>query len=258
MARPPAARAPRPAGPALIQGERPAVSSAARPVLNLDESAMFTWILNPFRLDVYLTPKGPKVLPVPLPVPHAGGINRAAENMAARGKVAGALPQGDPAGALAYYAREGWIAVPHDFEVITYVGTGGRQRKLVREPGYVRAFQTRQGWAHLPIWSRPYQAGNQVLFEHDHQGRWESLDLMRRDLIGDLDPNALMSLREHLLDCYRRVRAKKHGFGPEERRIYKAKLQAFTEFDLDPIDFDADTDEDGETDDTPNQDAAAS
>ena len=240
-----------PTGPVFIEGEAPVVAAARKQALNLPESVCFTWMLNPFALDVYLTPAGPKVLPRPLAVPHAGGVGRATENFAARGKVVGSIPQGDVAPALVAYGKDGWLPVPENFECIVFRPGQGRQRKPEKARGYARRFTNRQGqsvW--LELWRRPYMVGNRVSFDVDQQGRWETLELMREQLLGPFDRNALIELRERLLNHYRRVQHKKTGFGPEDKRLYALKLEAFKAYDLYPFTVDAADSEDVEDTDS--------
>lgn len=223
-------------GHAPMLGEALPESSRQAPVLNLEESPPFTWVFDPFKLDVYETTTGPKVLPVPIPVSHAGGINRAAPLGFDAGRSL-EVPQGDPAQALSYHRSLGRVVVPHTFECVAYVRVEGeRERQRIERPGYVVRHKVRNGlYAHMSLWQRPYLVGHRVSFEVDTRGRYETLELMRDQLLGDLDYNALKSRREFLITMMRLAKAQTKGNGPQNAARLHRKLKAFEAYGFAPV-----------------------
>jgi hypothetical protein len=168
---PAAGRAPKKRAAAVSQGPQ------------LEFKANFCYLAHPARYDVFITDRGPEILPALTTLEYQPGL-------------AGVLPvkgeaNGDPSFALAAKKKKGWIEVPEDFVVEAY----GERRA-----GYVQVYDSKHGpeTHHVEVWQRPYVVGSEIYWDKDPAGYWQFLRDVKEKLLPPVDNNVLRALQSKL------------------------------------------------------------
>ena len=173
-------------------GREPRRTARAAEISTLDVKHNFLYLVHPLRWDVYVTDKGPEILPSPTELEFMPGL---AGVLPVKGE-----PNGDPSYAITVKQAKGWIVVPDDFEVTAFEE---------RRKGYVHVYDSRGGpdTHHCPVWVRPYPYGGQWLFQRDARGYHQFLRDVAAKVMPAMDPNVRRGLENKLREMHRTAKS---------------------------------------------------
>jgi uncharacterized membrane protein len=164
-------------------GKAPKQAKTQQAVSPLPYKANFVFLAHPLRWDVFVTDKGPEILPALTELEFQPGL-------------AGVLPvrgesDGDPSYAIQAKRNKGWIDVPPDFAVTAF----GEARD-----GYVHCYDSKSGpdSHHCCVWVRPYSVAGNLYHEEDRAGFHQFLRDVRDQVMPALDANVRRGLKAKL------------------------------------------------------------
>ncbi len=170
------------------------------PPLPLGDASDFELLASPARYDVYVTAKGPEILPVLRTVTYRGGIHNIPPFRSPQDPGAGPGRTGDCMPYIATQTRPspgpGYVHVPSTITVKAF----GEDRK-----GYAHGFATRGGgWHFMDVWRRPYMIGSDVVdFERDEAGYHDFLRMVQSEYLPPINQKIRKNLENRLKSLQR-------------------------------------------------------
>lgn len=191
--------------PAPIPG-----ASRVEVLLDLPPAHNFRYLVNPRRYDVFVTSRGPEILPVPSRFEFQPGL-------------AGVVPvrgheDGDPTYALLERAKKGWIEVPDHFPVTAFGVPMSR---------YCQAYRVKTWLHHCEVWTRPYMVGPVVYWQRDIEGYYQFLRDVQREILPPLDASVRDLLRSRFLELRRLASVKDTPYTRDTVAACDQRLLAF-------------------------------
>jgi hypothetical protein len=178
--------------------------------------AVFTYLANPGRWDIFETEEGPEILPAVREFSHQPGSKGVRPHELRDGRIVG-----DPGAAIARLeSAEGWIKIDDDVEVVAFGA---------RFSGAVHVYEGRRGRINLPRWVRLYRLGGAVHVERDVKGWIEFLRYVRDSVLPPIDAGVLLALESKLRTDLGRVRSagKASHVSAHNAEILEGRLLAF-------------------------------